>query len=119
MSAMQAISEGRKLADDCGSKIVNAGGSLDDVATFLVFAATGDLSKGAGVVSFRSADPNADSSDLLAMQKHMRNTPVGFVVAVLDRESGEAIESVRPLLLEPTALTLLNSVADRIEEFLM
>jgi hypothetical protein len=111
LNALQAVTEGRELSDDCSEKVVKAGGNPRDVGVLLVFANPENLGKTAETVVFQHGDVNSDSLDLKAVGKNLRNVPVGFVVCVLGRENGLYITSARPLLLDARALSLLDAIA--------
>ena len=113
LNAMQAVTEARKLTEDCSVKVAKAGGQPRDVTVLLVFAESGDWGKRADVVVFGAVDPHGDSSDLEAVARNLRNVAVGFVVCVLDRRSGVYITSVRPLILDQSALTLVDAIAEK------
>lgn len=107
---MQAIAEGRKLADTLTTKLKKDGIKSRDLAVVGVFAHKDNLGKRGGLVVFEAEDPHADSNDLEAMQKHFKHILVGFVVCILDRKTKEFIAHARPLILQDASLKLLEAV---------
>jgi len=112
LNPLQAITEGRELANTYADKIAAAGGKRRDVVVHVVFATPEDLSKPApnSPVPLLPEDPHADSNDLEAVRENLRNVCVGFVLHVLDRGNSTFISSARPLILEDGALKLLESI---------
>lgn len=110
---MQAIAEGRKLAQTLMAKLKKDRIKSRDLAVVGVFAQKENLAKQpkhGGLVLFDAEDPHADSNDLEAMGKHLKDVPVGFVVCVLDRAKKEYIAHARPLILQDAPLMLLEAV---------
>ncbi|HEX3738504.1 MAG TPA: hypothetical protein VHV29_02145 [Terriglobales bacterium] len=116
LNPMQAIGEGRKLAQTLAAKLKKDKISSRDLRVIAVFGQRdnfGKLPKQRGLVLFDPEDHGADSHDLEAMRKHLHDIPVGFVVCMIDRENKEFIAHARPLILEDAPLRLLEAlVAD-------
>jgi len=114
LNPLQAVTEGRELANTYAAKVAAAGGQRRDVVVHVVFATSDDLSKIApnSPVPLLPEDPHADSNDLEVVRENMRNVCIGFVLHVLDRANGAFISSARPLVLEESALRLLESVVN-------
>jgi hypothetical protein len=116
LSAMQAITEGRELAESSSNKVSKAGGRPQDVAVALVFAKRENLGKKAGVIVFQTPDPHADSNDLTAARDYFKHVPVGLVVCVLDRKKGDLIAHARPFILQDPPLRLLEDVVANVAD---
>jgi len=113
---MQAITEGRELADDIAGKVTKKKISTGDAEVLLVFAEKENLGKLAGIKFFTAPNPQADAEDLRAMRKHFHHIPVGYVVCVLDRKKRSFMAHARPLLLQDPALRLLEKMVEEIAE---
>jgi hypothetical protein len=117
LNPMQAVTEARKLADTLAGSLEAKHIDPKDVGVYLVFAEAENLEKLAGEPKlFKSPDPYADSSDLETVRDHFSHVPVGFVIAVLDRQKKKFIVHARPLRLDRTALKLLESIVERYAE---
>jgi hypothetical protein len=112
LNPMEAIVEGRKIADGNAAKLAKHGIAPKDTATFLVFAERENLGKLAqhGVEVFLSPDKQADAHDLTAAGRHILHVPIGLVVCVLDREKRNFIAHARPWILQDPPLRLLETI---------
>lgn len=116
MNPMQAISEGRKLSDDISSKMATAKLSPSVARIELVFAKRDDLGTIAGRVEFKTADPQATANDLIAAKENLLHVPIGFLIGIFARKEKMLIAHARPLVLDPAAVGLLNTLLDRLEK---
>lgn len=114
LNSMQAVNEARELSNDRSDKVSKAGGRPGDVGVVLIFAEREDLGKLAGRVVFEFADPYSDSKDLVAVHNHHKHVPVGYVIAVLDRESGNFIVQALPIVIQDPALKLLENIVKEV-----
>jgi hypothetical protein len=112
LSPMDAVLEARELSENISAKLRKNGIDRKDAAVGLVFAKKENLGKLAGVVVFETPDPDADSKDLEFAAAHIRHVPIGFLVAVLDREKREFISHARPLILQDAPLKLLETMVE-------
>jgi hypothetical protein len=114
LNPIQAVSEGRDLSNKRSEKISKAGGGPGDVGVILIFAERDNLGKAAGRVVFEFADPYSESKDLVGVQENRNHVPVGYVIAVLDRQSGNFMVQALPIVLQDPALKLLEDVVDEV-----
>jgi hypothetical protein len=118
LNPMQAVAAGRGTANDIAAKITNTpGGRSADFQVVVVFSKPGQLGKIAPpLVVIDAPDTHADSKDLTAVSKHLKDVAVGFVVCILDRKSKKFIAHARPLLLDAASLGLLKSLVAKAAE---
>lgn len=118
LNPMQAVAAGRGTANDIAAKITNTpGGRSSDFQVIVVFSKPRQLGKVAPpLVIIDAPDAHADSKDLIAVSKHIKDIAVGFVVCILDRKSKKFIAHARPLLLDPASLGLLESLVAKAAE---
>jgi hypothetical protein len=118
LNPMQAVAAGRGTANDIADKIIKTRDGLPtDFQVAVVFSEPGKLGQIANpLVVLNSPDPYADSKDLIAVSKHLKDVAVGFVVCILDRKSKKFIAHARPLLLDAASLGLLESLVAKAAE---
>jgi hypothetical protein len=114
LNALEGILEGRKLALSLAGKLTTAELQTSDGAVALVFAKRDNLGKIADPVEiFRYPSHTSDSDDLEAARRHILDVPVGFILCVLDREKRNVIAHARPLIIQDSALQLLEAVLEK------
>jgi hypothetical protein len=112
LNPMQAIAEGRKLAETLTAKLIKKDKKFSsrDLAVVAVFAQKENLGKRSALVFFEAKDPLADSRDLDIAYKLRKDVPIGFVVCVLGRKTEEFIAHARPLILQDAPLKVLEAI---------
>lgn len=118
LSAVQAVTEARNEADSLTGKLRKADQGPDkaDAVTVLIFAHKEDIGKLAGYEFFSPRDESPDARDLEAMRDHLKHTPIGLVVVLLDREKKQLIVHGRPWILRHPALKLLEEMVAKAAE---
>jgi hypothetical protein len=111
LNVVQAVAEGRRLAQTMAEKLKAARLPAGDGGICAVFG-NADLSK-SEYVGFPVSD---DKSDLQIIQKFQTWIPLGYLVFVLDREKKQFIGHVRPLRLDESALQHLEAQLERAQD---
>jgi len=108
LTVVQAVAEGRRLAQTMAEKLKAAGLPVADGGICAVFG-NANLSK-----SEHGGFPvSNDKSDLQIIQKFQSWNPLGYLVFVLDRENKQFIGHVRPLRLDKPSLRLLETELEK------
>jgi hypothetical protein len=111
LNVVQAVAEGRRLAQTMAAKLKAARLPAGDGGICAVFS-NADLSK-SEYVGFPVSD---DKSDLRIIHKFQTWVPLGYLVFVLDREKKQFIGHVRPLRLDKPAVQLLEAQLEKAQD---
>ena len=111
LNVVQAVAEGRRLAQTMAEKLKAAKLPKGDGGICVVFG-NRDLTN-SDYTGFPQLD---DTADLKIIQKFQNWAPLGYLVFVLDREKKAFIGHVRPLRLDKPSLRLLEAELERAQD---